>query len=77
MTELQCIMGACLAVAESDISRKMDWTLRAGCVASSISRSNVIEFFLWGHLKKRIYAVPPRITTDFVARLQAAVMPTC
>jgi hypothetical protein len=77
MSELQFIMGTCLAVAECDISRKMDWTLRADCVASSISKSNVMEFFLWGHLKKHIYAVPPRTTVDLVAILQAAVMPTC
>jgi hypothetical protein len=77
VTELQCIMGTCLAVAEHDISRKMDWTLRTDCKASSISRSNAIDYFVWGHLKKHIYAVPPRTTAHPVARLQAAVMPTC
>jgi hypothetical protein len=28
--------------------------------------------FLWGHLKEHVYAVPPRIIEDLVARLQPA-----
>jgi hypothetical protein len=32
-----------------------------------------MDFFLWGHLKEQVYAVPPRTIEDLVARLQAAV----
>jgi hypothetical protein len=32
-----------------------------------------MDFFLWGHLKGQVYAVPPRTIDDLVARLQAAV----
>jgi hypothetical protein len=33
------------------ISRKVNWTWRADCMASSVAGSNSDEFFLWGHLK--------------------------
>jgi hypothetical protein len=32
-----------------------------------------MDFFLWEHLKKPVYAVSPTIIEDLVARLQAAV----
>jgi hypothetical protein len=32
-----------------------------------------MDFFLWGHLKEYVYAVPPRTVEDLTARLQAAV----
>jgi hypothetical protein len=32
-----------------------------------------MDFFLWGHLKEQVYAVPPRTIEDLVVRLQAAV----
>lgn len=32
-----------------------------------------MEFFLWGHLKEHVYAVPPRTIKDLVAGLEAAV----
>jgi hypothetical protein len=32
-----------------------------------------MDFFLWGHLKEQVYAVPPRTIEDLVARPQAAV----
>jgi hypothetical protein len=32
-----------------------------------------MDLFLWRHLKKYIYSVPPRIIDDLMARLQAAV----
>jgi hypothetical protein len=59
-------------VVERDISRKVDWTWRADCMASSVAGSNA-DIFLWGHLKEQVYAVPPRTIEDLVARLQAAV----
>jgi hypothetical protein len=35
-------------------SRKVGWTSRA----TSIARSNSMDFFLWTHVKEHIYAVP-------------------
>jgi hypothetical protein len=32
-----------------------------------------INFFLWGHLKEQVYAVPPRTIEDLAAKLQAAM----
>jgi hypothetical protein len=32
-----------------------------------------MDFFLWGHLKEQVYAVPPRTIEDLVQRLQAGV----
>jgi hypothetical protein len=37
----------------------------------------MMDFFLRGHVKKRIYAVPPGIIKDLVTRLQAAVTSQC
>jgi hypothetical protein len=63
-------------VVEHDISRKVGWTWRADCMASSfaISNSDGFFFFLWGHLKEQVYTVPPRTIKDLMARLQAAVI---
>jgi hypothetical protein len=32
-----------------------------------------MEFFLWGHLKQHIYAVPPRTSEDLAERLETAL----
>jgi hypothetical protein len=32
-----------------------------------------MDFFLWGHLKEQVYAVPPRTIEDLVARIQTAM----
>jgi hypothetical protein len=32
-----------------------------------------MDFFLWGHLKEYVYAVPTRIVEDLTVRLQEAV----
>jgi hypothetical protein len=42
-------------------------------MAFSVAGSDSDEFFLWGHLKEQVYAVPLRTIEDLVARLQAAV----
>jgi hypothetical protein len=43
-------------------------------MASSVAGSNSDGFFfLWGHLKEQVYAVPPKTIEDLVARLEAAL----
>jgi len=37
-------------------------------VASSIARCNS-DYLMWGHVKERVYAVPPRTVDDLVTRL--------
>jgi hypothetical protein len=43
------------------------------CRASSVAGSNPEGLFPVRHLKKHIYAVPPKTVEDLVATLQAAV----
>jgi hypothetical protein len=50
---------------------------RTDCMASSIIGSNSNGFFLWGHLKERVYAVPSRTIKDHKARLKTAVSGRC
>jgi hypothetical protein len=33
----------------------------------------LMDFFLWGHLKEHIYAVPPSTIENLMARMQAVV----
>jgi hypothetical protein len=60
-------------VVEHDICRKVDWALRAYCIASSVPGSNSHGSFLWRLLKGHVYAVPPRTIKGLIARPQAAV----
>jgi hypothetical protein len=60
-------------MVECNISRKMEWTLRADCVASWSLDLTLMDFFQWRHLKEHVYAVPPRTVKDIMTRLQAAV----
>jgi hypothetical protein len=55
-----------------DISRKVDWTLRANCMASSVAGSNSDGFLPVGTPEEQVYAVPPRTIEEPLARLQAA-----
>jgi hypothetical protein len=55
-------------VVEGDISRILD----AECKAPRAG-SNSHGFFIWGHLKEYVYAVPPRTVEDLPVRLQAGV----
>jgi hypothetical protein len=56
------LWGRCPAVVEGDLSRKVDWTVRDDCMVSSVAGSNSDgHFFLWGHLKEHVYAVPHQV----------------
>jgi hypothetical protein len=48
------------------------WIGRGGPIAWPPRSPDVtpMVFFLWGHLKEQVYAVPPRTIQDLVARLQ-------
>jgi hypothetical protein len=67
------LWGRCSAVVERDITRKVVWMSRANCINSLVARSNSGGFFLWGHLKEHVDAVPHRTIEDFVARLPTGV----
>jgi hypothetical protein len=63
-------------VVERDISREVDWTVRDDCMVSSVAGSiSDGHFFVRGHPKEHVYAVPPtpKFVEVLVARLQAAV----
>jgi hypothetical protein len=55
------LSGRCLAVVEHNISRKVHWTLRADCIASSVTRCNSDGFFPVWTPEGAVYAVPPRL----------------
>jgi hypothetical protein len=44
------------------------WTGRGGPIPPS-PELTPMDFFLWGHLKEQVYAVPPRTVEDLVERL--------
>jgi hypothetical protein len=44
-TELQRTKGRCAAVAECNISRKVEWTSRTNCMVSSVAGPNSDVFF--------------------------------
>jgi hypothetical protein len=52
------------------------WTGRRGLIAWSPWTPDLtaMDFFLRGHVKEHIYAVPPRTIKDLVARLKVAVI---
>jgi hypothetical protein len=82
MMELHYAIARCLTVVERNISKKVDWTYRIDGMALSVTKSNSGGFFppCGGHLKERIYTIPPRTLEDLVAKLKAAVallMLTC
>jgi hypothetical protein len=51
------------------------WIGCGGLIAWPLLLSDLtpMGFFLWGHLKEQVYAVPPRTMKDLMARLQAPV----
>lgn len=64
------LWGRCLAVVESDISRKADAEGRLH--ASWVGGSNSDGLFPLGAREREFYALLHRIIEDLVARLQAA-----
>jgi hypothetical protein len=71
--KLQFALSKCQVMVECGISRKMDWTSRAGCMFSSAAGSNSSEFFPLRTLKGARYAVFWRIIEDLGVRLEAVV----
>jgi hypothetical protein len=51
------------------------WIGRGGPIAWPLRSPDLtpMDFFLWGHLKEQVYAIPPRTIEDLVARFKAAV----
>lgn len=45
----------------------------ADSLASLIARSDSMDFFLWGHVKEHVYAVPHTTTEELLDGLNAAV----
>lgn len=67
-------LGKCPAMVACNICKKVDWTWRADCMASSVAESNSDDFLcVWGHLKEDVCAVLPRTIAYLMARIQAAV----
>jgi hypothetical protein len=62
------LCGRFPAVVECDTSRKVNWTWRADCKASSGVESNSDGFCPLGTTGGEIYAVPPRIIKDPVTK---------
>jgi hypothetical protein len=62
-------------MVESNISRKVEWTLRADFMAFFVTRSKSDGLFSSGATlrKENIYAVPHRTIKDLMAQLQAPV----
>jgi hypothetical protein len=59
-------------IVERDISWKVGWISRADGMSSSVAISKCHGLFVWRHLKKHVYAVPPKTIQNLVERFQAA-----
>jgi hypothetical protein len=55
--------GRFAAVVDRDVSRRMEWTLRA----SWSPGLTLMDVFLWRHLKEHVYTASPRTIEDLVA----------
>jgi hypothetical protein len=68
--ELHHSLGKILTVNEHYASVKMGRKWRTDGMAFLGAGLTPMDFFMWEHLKGRLYAVPASPVEDFVARLQ-------
>jgi hypothetical protein len=52
----------------------MECTPRADFMASSVADLPVMYFIVWGHMKERVFADPPRTIEHLMVKFKAAVM---